>query len=141
MKMRIFQQLDPRENRLPADTSRFIRQQKPRHLPLVNPDRFIQNNPAIQRMIAKSDPVNPETIRMETRERIQRMADEANRMISESIQFKRIEFGVDEDSGRFVAVVRDRQTGQTLKQIPSEQMLNMAARLQQASGLFTDIEI
>lgn len=139
MKMRIFQQLDPRENRLPADTSRIIRKPTHRTIPLVNPDRFVQNHPGIQRMVAESDPVNPDTIRMETRQRIQRMADEANRMIRDSIHFKRIEFGVDQESGRFVAVVRDRETGQTLKQIPSEQMLNMAARLKSASGLL-DIE-
>jgi flagellar protein FlaG len=107
----------------------------------VNPDRFVQNNPAVSAQIAKFDPVNPVSIRADARARIQRMVDEANRTIQNSIQFKTIRFDVDQDSGRYVAVVRDRRSGQVLRQIPSDQILNMAARLKTASGLFKDITI
>jgi flagellar protein FlaG len=141
MRIRIFKQLDPRENRLPADTSHIVQQKPHRTLPLVNPDRFVQNNPAVSAQIAKFDPVNPKAIRADARARIQRMVDEANRMIQNSIQFKTIRFDVDQDSGRYVAVVRDRRSGQVLRQIPSDQILNMAARLKTASGLFKDITI
>ena len=141
MKMRIFKLLDPRENRLPADTSRVVESKPHRNLPLVNPDRFVSNNPRVKAMIAKYDPVDPKTIRADAKARIQRMVDDANRKIKGSIHFKSIRFAVDEASGRYVAVVKDRKTGKVLRQIPNDQLLSMAARLKDAAGLFKDISI
>ena len=140
MKTRIFQGLDPRENKLPRDTSHIIQKKPHRTVPLVDPNVFVNNHPGIKRMIAKLDVVNPKTIRRESRERIMRMVDAANRMIRDSIHFKRIRFAVDEASGRAVAVIQDRQTGEILGQIPSELTLTMAARLREQSGLM-DIKI
>lgn len=141
MKTRIFSQMDPRENRLPADTSRIVEGKPHRSLPLVNPDRFVSNNPRVKAMISKSDPVDPKSIRADAKARLQRMVDTANRQIRNSIHFKSIRFAVDQDSGRSVAVVKDRKTGKVLKQIPNDQLLSMAARLKDASGLFKDISI
>ena len=141
MKTRIFRQLDPRENRLPTDTSRIITVKPHRTIPLVNPDLFVNNHPGIKREIAKLDPVNPKTIRSDARERIHRMVEAANKMIRDSIHLKSIIFAVDDDSGRAVAVIKDKKTGQTIRQIPTEQTLNMAARLKESSGLLKDIQI
>jgi uncharacterized FlaG/YvyC family protein len=141
MKTRIFAQLDPHKNKLPADTSRIIHKKAPRSVPLVNPDLMVQNNPAVKKQLAKFDPVSPKSIRADAKERLTRMAEGANRMIRNSIHFKSIKFDVDEKSGRTVAVVRDRKSGAVLKQIPSDQMLSMAKRLRDASGLFKDITI
>ena len=141
MRIRIFKQLDPRENRLPADTSRVVETKPHRSLPLVNPDRFVSNNPRVKAMISKNDPIEPKAIRANAKERLHRMVEEANRHIRNSIHFKSIRFAVDEDSGRYVAVVKDRKTGQVLKQIPNDQILSMAARLKEAGGLFKDISI
>ena len=42
----------------------------------------------------------------------------------------RLSFQVDDDSGRTVITVRDATTSEVLKQIPSEEMLNVARRLE-----------
>ncbi len=141
MKIRIFNQLDPRENRLPADTSRFIPDKRPRRVPFVRPEMFVQNNPAIQRLLAPLDPVNPMQIRADLKARLQRQVTEVNRQIQASRQFRGIRFEVDQASGRAVALVRDTRSGQVLKQIPAEQMLEMAARLKEASGLLQDVTV
>jgi flagellar protein FlaG len=43
-----------------------------------------------------------------------------------------LEFSVDEAAGRVVVSVRERATGQLIRQIPSEEALRVAARLEQA---------
>ena len=42
----------------------------------------------------------------------------------------RLSFQVDDDSGRTVITIRDASTSEVLKQIPSEEMLNVARRLE-----------
>jgi uncharacterized FlaG/YvyC family protein len=46
---------------------------------------------------------------------------------------------VDRRSSQVYALVRNAETGQVLKQIPTETMLNIAARVKQASGIFVDL--
>ena len=64
-----------------------------------------------------------------------------NRQLAANVKFKGITFEVDEDSGRAFAVVKNRETGQVLRTIPSEEMLSRSARLREASGLLKDIQI
>jgi flagellar protein FlaG len=40
-----------------------------------------------------------------------------------------LEFRIDEDSGRTVVTVKDRATGDTIRQIPSEEVLRLAQNL------------
>lgn len=40
-----------------------------------------------------------------------------------------LEFRVDEDSGRTIVTVKDRTTGDTIRQIPSEEVLRLAQNL------------
>lgn len=140
MSVRIFAQLDPKENKLPKDMSRTVEAKPMRHLPLVDPDRFVSNNPRIKQQFAQFHSISPEAERAKARERLQSMVDRANKQIEKSIHFKTIRFSVDQAAGRTVAVVKDRKTGKVLKQIPNEQILTMAARLKKNSGLFKDIE-
>jgi len=45
-----------------------------------------------------------------------------------------LEFSVDEAAGRVVVSVRERATGQLIRQIPSEEALRVAARLEQTAA-------
>jgi flagellar protein FlaG len=45
-----------------------------------------------------------------------------------------LEFRVDDASGRLVVTVRDSQTGETIRQIPSEEALELARSLGQGGG-------
>ena len=50
--MKIFPNLDPKENRLPADTSRIIRKPKFKTPAIVDPDFFVSNNPRVKANLA-----------------------------------------------------------------------------------------
>jgi flagellar protein FlaG len=47
-----------------------------------------------------------------------------------------LEFKVDEGTGRTVVTVSDRETGELIRQIPSEEALALAARLQEGTAGF-----
>lgn len=50
-----------------------------------------------------------------------------------------LEFRIDEDSGRTVVTVKDKHTGETIRQIPSEEILRLAHNLGgKASGGLLD---
>ena len=51
---------------------------------------------------------------------------------------KDIAFSVDEDSGRNVVKVTNKETGELVRQIPSEEVLQLATRLSEATGLLVD---
>ena len=57
--MKIFPNLDPKENKLPADTSGIIRKVKMKTPSIVNPDFFISNNPAIKANLKQFHPIDP----------------------------------------------------------------------------------
>jgi uncharacterized FlaG/YvyC family protein len=136
----VFHQLDPRENRMPADTSRTVKARPMRQPTLVNPDLFVQNNPAFQRLFADLNPANPARVRQMTKEQLQQMVADTNRKIAGSVQFKGIRFDLHEESGRMFAVIKDRRSGEVLKQFPSDYLLEMSSRIQKAAGSRTDIQ-
>lgn len=140
MKMKIFQLLDPRENRMPKKTPGIVKS-RPMHTPaLANPDFFVQNNPAIRREFAQFHAVRPTQMRAQFRERLQRMVDDANRAIANSVKYTGVRFDLDEASGHTVAVLRDSRTGEVLEQIPSDKLLERAAHIRQAVGRMKNIE-
>jgi flagellar protein FlaG len=52
-----------------------------------------------------------------------------------------LEFTVDEDSGRDVIKVIDKNSGDIIKQYPSEEVLSLVAKLSEATGNFIDSKI
>ncbi|WP_417614601.1 flagellar protein FlaG [Oceanisphaera sp.] len=65
-------------------------------------------------------------------EQLEQMAAEMQEFVgslNRSLQFR-----VDEDSGRNVVTVLDSDTGDVIRQIPSEELLDVIARLNEASG-------
>ncbi len=48
---------------------------------------------------------------------------------------RELEFSVDEDSGDTVIKVIDRETEEVVRQIPSEELMRLRARLQEAAGV------
>ena len=139
MTTRIWTNLDFRNEMMPKQTGLggpAIQPQKP--LNLVNPDAFVQNNPGVQANLKEFSPIDPKTIRADTLAKLTQQVEEVNRQIASSMQFKGIRFGVHEESGITFAVIRDRDTGNIIKQIPAQTFLEIAARLRDASGLLVD---
>ncbi len=54
---------------------------------------------------------------------------------------RNIEFSVDEDSGRDVIKVIDKDSGDLLKQYPSEEVLTLVAKLSDMVGGFVDTKV
>ena len=52
-----------------------------------------------------------------------------------------LEFSVDEDSGRDVIKVIDKNSGELIKQYPSEEVLSLVSKLSEATGTFIDSKI
>ena len=48
---------------------------------------------------------------------------------------RELQFSVDENTGRTVVTVRDAQTEEVIRQIPAEEVLNIAARLEEVNGV------
>jgi len=70
------------------------------------------------------------------REQLEQMAQQLQDFMGEmnrSLQFK-----VDEDSGRDVIKVLDKETGEVIKQYPSEEVLSLVSKLSETAGLLID---
>lgn len=52
-----------------------------------------------------------------------------------------LEFSVDEDSGRDVIKVIDKDSGDIVRQYPSEEVLELVASLSDAAGMFVNVEV
>ena len=52
-----------------------------------------------------------------------------------------LEFSVDKDSGRDVIKVFDRESGDLLKQFPSEEVLTLVSKLSDMVGGFIDAKV
>ncbi|WP_051202228.1 flagellar protein FlaG [Ferrimonas senticii] len=70
---------------------------------------------------------------------LQKMAQELARFMDANQ--RALAFEVDDSSGQSVVVVRERQTDEVIRQIPSEEMLKLAAKLSDLRGLLVDLEI
>jgi len=62
--------------------------------------------------------------------------------ITEKVQnFQRsLQFHVDEDSGRTIITVIDKETDEVIRQIPPEEVLTLAEQFRRGGGLFVETE-
>jgi len=49
---------------------------------------------------------------------------------------RELQFSVDEDSGSTIIKVVDRETDEVVRQIPSEELMNLRKRLEEVAGVF-----
>jgi flagellar protein FlaG len=69
---------------------------------------------------------------------LNKIAEELTDMLSS--MRKGLKFSVDDDSGRQVISVKDIASGDLIRQIPSEEALNLAEKLSEFTGLLTKTE-
>ena len=70
------------------------------------------------------------------REQLEKMAQQLQEFMGE--MNRSLQFQVDEDSGRDVIKVLDKDTGDIIKQYPSEEVLNLVSKLSETAGLLID---
>ena len=72
-------------------------------------------------------------------EQLEQMAEQLEQFVS---SFNRgLTFSVHEKSGRQVVSVVDKNTGDTIRQIPSEELLDVISRLAEASGSLINTKV
>jgi flagellar protein FlaG len=54
---------------------------------------------------------------------------------------REVEFRVDDDTGMTVVTVRETATGDVIRQIPNEEVLQLARRFQESSGALLDLVV
>jgi flagellar protein FlaG len=70
------------------------------------------------------------------REQLEKVAQQLQDFMGE--MNRSLQFQVDEDSGRDVIKVLDKDTGDIIKQYPSEEVLNIVSKLSETAGLLID---
>lgn len=85
-----------------------------------------------QSVLSKETPAEP------TAEQLTEMAEQMDKFVGSFTH--ELKFRVDEDSGRSVVTVLDSKSGDTIRQIPTEELLDVIARLAEASGGLIDVK-
>jgi len=70
------------------------------------------------------------------REQLEKMAQQLQDFLGE--MNRSLQFQVDEDSGRDVIKVVDKNSGELIKQYPSEEVLSLVAKLSETAGFLID---
>lgn len=73
-----------------------------------------------------------------TRAEVESAAAEVNRMMAAAGQDRR--FAVHEETGRFYVEVVDAESKEVLKVLPSQEMLDLSARIREAVGMILDVQ-
>ncbi|MDH4225629.1 MAG: flagellar protein FlaG [Deltaproteobacteria bacterium] len=139
MITKIFNQLEARHERMPKVTGiggGAIQPSPP--LQLSDPKQNLGNNAYVKEEAQKNSPTNGNNIRADLRQRMDTALAAANERIKRSVSYSSIRFAYHEESGYAFAMVRDRDSGEVLRKIPAEEFLDMAAKLQDASGIFVN---
>jgi flagellar protein FlaG len=69
----------------------------------------------------------------ESPEALEGMVSDLNQLVQEL--HRELRFSVDEDSGDTVVKVIDKETDEVLRQIPSQEVMNLRKRLEEAAGV------
>ena len=95
----------------------------------------------------QQDKVNAEQKVTEKKEVTQPLTVEQLEKVAQQLQDfvgdlnRSLEFSVDKDSGRDVIKVFDRESGDLLKQLPSEEVLTLVSKLSDMVGGFIDAKV
>lgn len=88
------------------------------------------------KILEKSEEVSPKSEL--NKEQLETMAQKLQEFVG-SLN-KGLEFSVHEDSGRDVIKVIDKNSGDTVRQYPSEEVLDLVASLSDAAGTFVNVK-
>lgn len=88
---------------------------------------FPQPTAAAEATQAQKPAAQPASVADPSAEEVKRAAQQLETFMQSMNRY--LEFRIDEDSGRTVVTVKDRTTGDTIRQIPSEEVLRLAQNL------------
>ncbi len=73
------------------------------------------------------------------RKQVDRVVESLNELAN-SLQ-RRIEFSIDDNTGRTVITIVDQESDRVIRQIPPEELMRLAAHLQETQGLIINSEV
>lgn len=138
VKLKLSSLFKPIDERLPKKTGIGGKVKPFRKLPLFDPSKTIRAKPALQARLAEFKTISPKQVREATSARLSAAVDRINRHIDSTTTLKGLRFDFDEASNRNVAVVRDVKTGQVLRQVPPEGVLQIARNLRTLVGILVN---
>ena len=109
--------------------------------PLVNPSLSLKANAHVQNTLKEYHPIVPAKKYAINREMLGRQVERVNRHMAQSIQYKGLAFQIHDGAGRSYATLSDTRTGQVLKTYPPQELLELASRLQDISGILKNVRI
>jgi len=86
--------------------------------------------------VGKEEAINRDNV---SSKQLEKVAQQLQEFVGE--MNRGLEFLVDKDSGRDVIKVIDKNTGDLVKQFPSEEVLDLVAKLSEATGNFFDSKV
>jgi flagellar protein FlaG len=100
------------------------------HAPVRGPAEFAQPRSTSPGQPVEIPPIDAETLESAVKDIV---ADAQNRQRS-------LQFSVDKSSGRTIITVIDRETAEVIRQIPSEEVLTLAAQMRRGGGSLVAVE-
>lgn len=105
--------------------------------PLPAPSQGASTRPvAPQRASVPADVVSQASLPSDqpSREQVKQAVEEMRKSLSEAAS-SNLQFSIDDDTGQTIVRVTDRQTGELIRQIPSEELVELAKSLDRMQGM------
>ena len=93
----------------------------------------------IEEISAVIDKAKKSDSRLQTAQKIQRQVDHMNKLFE--VNYTSVKFNVHEDTERLMIRVVDRKTEEIVREIPSEEFLDMVSRMVDYMGFMVDQKI
>ena len=119
---------------------------KAKNIPIGANVSTIENSPAVDKRnnsIAVNDKVINQEQKVEQEPLTQQQLEDVAQQLQDFVggMNRSLEFSVDKDSGRDVIKVIDKDSGDLVKQYPSEEVLTLASKLSDMLGGFVDTKV
>jgi len=107
--------------------------------PLIDPDMVGAASAERRALLGLTQAVTGASVRAEQMAQLEAAVESVNAYIRSTQTTFAIRFELHQRSGLTYALIVNTDTRQVIKQIPSETLLNIAARVRQASGILVDM--
>lgn len=104
----------------------------------VQPSDEVQTDKVASEAVMKMNDSEQQDKGLMTSEQLDKVAQKLQDFVGE--MNKGLEFSVDKDSGRDVIKVIDKNSGDLIKQYPTEEVLDLVAKLSEATGNFINTD-
>lgn len=104
----------------------------------VQPSDEVQTDKVATEAVMKMNDSEQQDKGLMTSEQLEKVAQKLQDFVGE--MNKGLEFSVDKDSGRDVIKVIDKNSGDLIKQYPTEEVLDLVAKLSEATGNFINTD-